>query len=480
MLSDSAKKLYLFHILDGLREGLSRFSGPSRVALIYAERPEDSIRVYDPQNLLQGHEPKLKELYLDSDNWRVNSPDTRAIKFSGQIYPEKNLELAGLISYGGRTRSVFYQMWFTEHHPDMCSIGPTERWLEHAVTLLSHDFTVEDAFFSGTSGFAIRQYATHAVRDFLLDELTFIFGWDSKVLVFPVLDVTLGISKTPEEGIWPRGEIVFIPASALSEIEFLVRFPVHEQPSMEDFKHVRKLLQTVEFSDRKLISHGRSIVGIATGKIPKRKATADFRGDHGFLTLNGDPICSFSDGSFHSSTRRPKLVHLEEALLESPVDPSLRHVLFNIVSRIVHEAGKQKHGCTLVIDLSDHPHKISGQQLEHPIDLREADLLDLAKSMAKVDGALHIGADCLLYSFACLLDGRAVQGESRARGARFNSALRFTSHHKNIIVVVVSADKPVSVIRGGVDLTNHCDWEPFIKLADSPPTMTEWLDLKEE
>jgi hypothetical protein len=46
--------------------------------------------------------------------------------------------LAGLISCGGRSSSVFFQMWFTDHHPDMCSIGPTERWLEHAAWRFSH------------------------------------------------------------------------------------------------------------------------------------------------------------------------------------------------------------------------------------------------------------------------------------------------------------------------------------------------------
>ena len=53
-------------VVDGLSEGLSHFSRPSRAAIIYAVRPEDPIRIHDPQSLLRGHEPRLKELYLDS------------------------------------------------------------------------------------------------------------------------------------------------------------------------------------------------------------------------------------------------------------------------------------------------------------------------------------------------------------------------------------------------------------------------------
>ena len=476
MTNDSVKNLCLFHILDGLRQGLSHFSGPSRAALVYTERPDDPIRMYDPQDLLRGHEPKLKEIYLDSDEWRVNAPKTHDIKLFGQMFPEKNLELSGLISYGGRTQSIFYQMWFTEHHPDMCSIGPTERWLEHAISLLSLDFSFEAPFHTAVSSYALREYGGHAVRDYILDELSLMYGWDAKIFVFPILDAILGISSTREEGFRPQGKLVFIAPEDLSRQQFLVRFPRLERPILKNYKHVRKLLQAVEDSDRRLISYGKNIVGIATGKMPERRATADFRGENGFLKLAGKPVCSFSDGSFCSSTRRANLVHLEEALLEFRIDPSSSNDLFKIVSGIVHGAGKQKHGCTLVIDLNDSPIEISGQQLEHPINLTQENLLGLAKSLARVDGALHIGEDLHLHGFACLLDGRAVPGEDRARGARFNSALRFTAVHNNVLVVVVSFDKPVSVIQGGVELTAQCEWEPFSKLVKAPPTLKEWLD----
>ena len=70
MPADSFQNMCIFHTLDGLREGLSHFSQPSRCALIYAIGPEDTIRVYDPQNMLREHGPILKELFLDSDEWR--------------------------------------------------------------------------------------------------------------------------------------------------------------------------------------------------------------------------------------------------------------------------------------------------------------------------------------------------------------------------------------------------------------------------
>ena len=47
MSDESYPNMCIFHTLDGLREGLSHFSEPSRVALIYAVRSDDQIRVYD-------------------------------------------------------------------------------------------------------------------------------------------------------------------------------------------------------------------------------------------------------------------------------------------------------------------------------------------------------------------------------------------------------------------------------------------------
>jgi len=476
MTTESFRNLCLFHTLDGLRDGLTHFSGSSRAALIYAVKPDDPIRVYDPQHLLQGHEPILQELYIKSNRWRKDVTAKILKKMlSGHILPQKNLQLAGLISYGGRSRPIFYQMWFTEHHPEMCSIGPTECWLEHAVWLLSHDFATGDPLYTRTSGNVLREYATHAVRDYIIDQMNVILGWDTQIRVYPILDAVLGISKTREEKAWPVGELTFVEPKIASEMVFLARFPLLEQPGISHFKHVRKLLQSVENSERKLISDGKSIVGISTDTQNNFRITADFMGEYGFLNINDSPVCSFADGRFHSTTRRAKLVEVEEALLESDLDFATAHELFRIISRIVHTALKEKYGCTLVIDFNDTPIKIAGKKSELALDLREERFLKLSESLAKLDGALHIGEDLKLHGFACLLDGLAVPAEDRARGARFNSALRFTAIHKNIIIVVVSVDRPISVIQEGVELNAQCEWKPVPGCMKSPPTLEQFI-----
>ncbi len=156
MVTEKIGKLCALHIFEGLREGLSLFSGPSRVAVIYAIKPYFPAYIYDPQHLLRGHEPILEELFSKSNIWKKNTLNINKMNIR-DFYPEKNLELTGLISCGGKSRSLFYQMWFTKHHPDMCSTGPTERWLEHAAWLLSNDIVNENACYSGTSGYVLRR-----------------------------------------------------------------------------------------------------------------------------------------------------------------------------------------------------------------------------------------------------------------------------------------------------------------------------------
>ena len=457
---------------DGLRDGLSHFSGPSRVAVIYAIEPDSPVLIYDPQNLLKDHEPRLKELFIDTVDWR-NRPHNPFLKNgSFHMVPEKNLQLAGIISYGGRSSSVFYQMWFSEHHPDMCAVGPSERWLEHAAWRFSHDIANEKSLYTGISGSFLREYATHAVRDYIVDEMNLKLGWDTHLRVYPILDAVLGIFNTREEGAWPRGQLIFIDPSALSRMHFVARFPEMEQPNIENFKHVRKLLQAVERSERKLVSQGTTIIGISNEIIQDFCIVADFRGRHGFIRLNGEAICSFSDGVYKSTTHQAKLVQVEEALLETPLDSELGNQLYKIVCSIVHHAEGNKFGCTLIIDLNKNITEISGQKLVPSLDLREDCHLELAKSLAKVDGALHIGQDLNLHAFACLLDGRSIPGEDRARGARYNSALRFTCEHQNILVVVVSSDRPISVIQEGVEISAQCQWSP-VSVCNIPMTTLE-------
>jgi hypothetical protein len=460
--------------LSGLREGLSRFSGESRVAVIFCLDPDDGLFILDPQNLLHEYEPKIREIYLNNRDWHSKGNFVFNRSTFNRIEPVPSLQLDGRISSGGKSGSVFYQMWFTEQHPDLCSTGPTERWLEHAVLRFSHDIADEQILYTGISGSFLREYATHAVHDYIVDMINLSLGLDTQIEIYHVLDAILGISKTQEESVRPHGKILFIEPRFLGGIDFLARFRNDQQPKVNHFKHVRKLLQAVEHSDRKLISDGVNILGVAEGLLPEFHFTADFQGKIGFLSLNHEKICSFLDGSYTSNTHRAKLFEVEELLIDYNLDLTTRNSLFHAIVSLVHNAQNNMFGCALIIDLAAEPTVIAGQSLNPPIDLRWPNQLDLACALAKVDGALHLRTDLHLHAFACLLDGHSIAGEDRARGARYNSALRFTAEHPQTIIIVVSADRPVSVIQHGKDLQHRVSSSPP-RCALEPEPLKDWL-----
>ncbi len=476
MTRDFYKKLCITNILNGVEEGLSKFSNTSRVALIFAVAPTDPIMIFDPQNILREHTSKLKEVfYEDEVQWRKRICEKIHGQPNGYLIEENDLALAGLISYGGCCEQFFFQMWLTDHHPDMCSIHPTERWLEQAATLLVHDYATESTAIH-SSDYVLKNYALQAIADHIVDEREKNLGFDSKILIPPVLNDILNISKTREEGAWARGTLLFTDPQRLDDLAFITKIQKHERPVISNVKHIRKLLVAVENSERKLVSDGCSIIGITDAKLPSYAISAEFRGDHGFLKLGDERIASFFDGSFHSTTREAKMVELEELLLDSGLETEAWTLLFQLITHLVHSAAAGRHGCTLVVDLNASPVKLSGHVLDPALSLMDPKNMKLACSLLKIDGAIHITADLCVHGFGCLLDGLSIKWENMARGARYNSALRFSAEHSKVIVVVVSADRPVSIIYSGIEINAFSHWKPMFQYTPEPIELKRYLN----
>ena len=471
-------KKIVSEILGGIRDGLSTFSGPSRVAVIYQLDESDQLYICDPESLLRGHESKIKSTYFNEENLPVIIQHQLINRPYSHINPVENLMLDGIISFGGHSTSVYYQMWFTDHHPELLATSPIERWLEHAVLRFSHDAANSEELYSGISGRFLREYATHAVYDQICNEQRRVGKGASNLDIYRILNAVLGISKTREEQQSPHGEIVFIDPMYIEALDFLALFSLSEQPLLDNFKHVRKLLLSVQNFHSMLVSDGLHILGVARGRIECFHVAADFRGLFGFLKVHGQTICSFADGTYSSKAHQAKLFEVEEVLLDYHIDDStIRNSLFHIVSSIVHYAETERFGCAIVLDLNTPLTPIAGQNLEHPLDLERSNLLDLACDLARVDGALQIGLDRQLHRFACLLDGPSIESEDRARGARYNSALRFTAMHKRTLIVVVSSDRPVSVIHDGLEHSGSCALHLSGTEAVEPQELTRWLKV---
>ncbi|MCP3900421.1 MAG: DNA-binding protein [Desulfobacteraceae bacterium] len=454
------QNLCIANIFNGLVEGLSKFSNHSKLALIYAPAPNDSLCIYDPQNILKEHGSILKEKYWDNyRSWRDKNEDIISKQPVGRLIPVDKLTLSGLINYGAACNSFFYQMWFTNHHPDMCSTKPTEKWLEQAASLLATDYP-SGRIVVESSGYILKNYSLQAIADFIADQRNCYLDYDSRLLIPPILNTVLNISKAREEGASPRGQIFFTDPDKVYSIDFITKIQRHQQPLVQNTKHVRKLLTAVENSNRKLVSDGNTIIGITDTPVPENAIAADYYDDHGFLELGENKIASFSGGNFHSTNREAKLVELEELLLDSKLEHENSTLLFQLVSELVHISVKNGHGCTLVLDLNQEPLSMTGHVLDPSLSLLEPTNINLACSLTKIDGALHITSDLMIHGFGCLLDGKATNWENMARGARYNSAIRFSAEHRDTVIVVVSSDRPVSIIYCGVEINAFSSWEP--------------------
>lgn len=439
-----------------LSRGLSVFSGPSRAALILKIRDNDTPRLYDPKGLLAGNEEKIAHFMRTAE---LKKPSCKNKWISNLDFsPLNDLNLPGTVSFGCSMKHVAMQYWIAERQSDLCSTGPLIRWMEFAAGQLALDLIDHEALREDISNFALQSYSTHAVRDYIMDLREEKLGMDSDLQFYPILDAITGIANTREEGAWARGSVAFVEPKLINKVDFLASFPAHEQPNLANFRHCRKLVQAVEGSTRLLISDGSTIVGISQSTPPPGSVIAHFKGRYGFMHLDDELICAFSESGFFGTNRKPKLELLEGLLGSFNLPEAMLTPLLSSSQHIVECAQGRKHGCTLVLDLGDPPTHIAGLSLNAPLDLKMPEHLALAASFAKLDGALHINKHDKLLSFACLLDGPSLPGENRGRGARYNSALRFSAHHPDIVVVVVSSDRPISIMYKGAEFNASNKW----------------------
>ena len=475
MNQNSFKKLCIANILNGVSDGLLKYSRPSRTALLFAPGPDEPVQVFDPQDLLFGHESVLEDVFVEHEvRWRQHVVNLIENQPKGLLISLDNLGLSGLIAFAGASSEFFYQVWFTEHHPDMCSIKPTEKWLEQAACLLTHDYNSGNSPIN-CSDYVLKNYALQAIADYIVDERNSHLGYDTKIQIPTILNHILSISTTREEGAWARGTLFFTDPVNIENIDFLTMFQRNERPVISNSKHIRKLLVSVERSHRKLVCDGNYVVGITLGAVPDYAIVADFKGDHGFLSMGTQKIASFCDGNFYSTTRENRLVELEELLLDSKLDIETAGTLFSVLSGLIHRAGHSHYGSTVVIDMNDEPLVLSGHVLEPPLSLLDPDNYDLAAAFMQIDGAVQITPDARIRGFGCLLDGQAITWENMARGARYNSALRFSATTSKVIVVVVSADRPVSIIYNGIELNGMSRWKPIYQYVPEILTLEQHL-----
>ena len=114
----------------------------------------------------------------------------------------------------------------------------------------------------------------------------------------------------------------------------------------------------------------------------------------------------------------------------------------NLLVKAVEAAVEQRHGTMLVItpEAERETQRLAAHTVIEPVIVSK----DIISHLSNVDGAILISPEGIIYSFGVILDGKASENGSPARGSRYNSAIRYIdgerSRNINCLALIVSED----------------------------------------
>jgi DNA integrity scanning protein DisA with diadenylate cyclase activity len=114
----------------------------------------------------------------------------------------------------------------------------------------------------------------------------------------------------------------------------------------------------------------------------------------------------------------------------------------NLLVKAVEAAIKQRHGTMLVItpEAESETQRLAAQStVIEPVIVSQS----IISHLSNIDGAILLSPEGIIHSFGVILDGQASKNGSSARGARYNSAIRYIdemSRKVNCLALIVSED----------------------------------------
>ena len=246
------------------------------------------------------------------------------------------------------------------------------------------------------------------------------------------------VSKLTYERSGAKGHLVLSERSKLtSRLEVTFQSPV----GLNDAKTVRKMLELTD-DKTSLLTDGEVIYGL--GKCISAPDVARIRIEkHAEWSLSIDDMELIRVSYEHATL--PKQI-LDKGLFN---DVARRTVGVTDIERIwnifQHVLGSG-HGTTIVVseDPASEIERLGKEALA--IKPEYLDYKDVMR-LGGIDGAVLLGPDGRCHAFGVILDGLATTSGDRARGSRFNSAVRYQrTSSVGTVVIVISDDGTVNLI----------------------------------
>ena len=209
-----------------------------------------------------------------------------------------------------------------------------------------------------------------------------------------------------------------------------------------EYRAVRKLLQIASAGDS-LLCDGSNIVGFGRKRGNYNQSDANlfeirFTRHHHWELVHAEH--SMMRVAYGKPTLPCPPLNAEKLASDlRRVFPGLRADRIDHLVALALSACKQRHGALLVIasDAEDEAKRLAKQStLIEPLLLTDA----LVNGVTSIDGAVLLAPDGTCFAIGVILDGLATPKGNPARGARFNSSVRYIANKKNCLAIIVSED----------------------------------------
>lgn len=456
-------------LLNGAKDGLAEICGACRVAVLVIVSEDSPPLLIDPWSLLETRASDLRRFLEDRD--RAFLETARSLSESKGIAEPTPPDIDGAFSYCCQSERPFYQLWFSEKPPGIIESKAPCFFLRHAALDLAGSCspggwaTRDFDFRARTLPQELRRWSIPAVEGAIRERFN-----NEKMLepagIYSILSAIERLSTALEEGRLVHGGLVVVSKEQVGQVRWSARFSTTggSVPSLQSTKHIRKLLHGSSFeppsgvADRRhyLVSDGESVLGLSKGELPQPCLCVHFRSGRADLLVGAELIARCDRGRFTIRDR----MKVHEALECVPGPPRLTKDLISNLDRVVEQCVESSHGCMIVVDPEPRELDYASHWL-CPRLLLEQDNLDLVARLAQIDGAVIVDFKGQVYGFGSLLEGQLIGSEDLSRGARLNSALRFSFQlsRQGCIIIVVSEDGPISLVWRG---------ESFPKLPKIP------------
>jgi DisA bacterial checkpoint controller nucleotide-binding len=208
------------------------------------------------------------------------------------------------------------------------------------------------------------------------------------------------------------------------------------------YRRVRKLLQMAGRHQR-LICDGASILGFGMTRGNYDQSKADlfevlFTGHYRWELYHA------GHGMMRSRYGTPELplTAINRGKLTSDLKRVFREATSTEIERLVMfamQACEQRKGAVLIISAQAESESKRLANQSTPI-IPVLLTIDLIRHLTEIDGALLVDPHGVCFSVGVILDGIATEHGDPARGARYNSSVRYLVGHDDCVAIIVSED----------------------------------------